>query len=76
MIATNIRVYGEGIERIDDLIRLRLCPECHEREKRRWKTSEDGHSLEWEPTLRNEDEIRCNKELADKCDLIDYEGPN
>lgn len=72
LVSTNIRIYGEGVDNIDDLIRLRLCPECHEEQRQRWLYDGDK-SLEWEPTLVEARHIRVDREKAAQCDEVDFD---
>jgi len=70
--STNILIYGEGVDNIEDQIRLRLCEPCHAEQKKRW-LSDNGKSLRWEPTLIEARHIRINPELAEKCDFIEFD---
>lgn len=71
--ATNILVYGEGIDNIEQLFRFRLCPSCHEKQVSRWITGDDGRNIEWKNHLVEARHIRVNEEYANACDEIEFD---
>jgi hypothetical protein len=69
MISTNFVVYGEGIDEKEDKIRIRLCPSCHKKQFRLWK------SIEWKGIkLKRACEIMIDERLASMCDDIDFDN--
>lgn len=67
MVSVNVRVYGKGVQVVDVIIRLRMCSGCFDREIPLWKEKN------WDGEMHRADEIRADKKLADKCDLVDFE---
>lgn len=61
MLSINVDVYDENQRK--EIVRIRLCPECHE------KFAEEIKRHEWDNRLMSEAELRSDVELAEKLGL-------
>lgn len=75
MISTNFVVYGEGIDERQEKIRFRLCPICHKKQMKRWKTSWNNKFIVWngDISLKRACEIIIDEKLSSMCDDIDFD---
>lgn len=68
MVSVHINVYGKGVKNVEEIIRLRICPECFEFEIDDWRKQA------WDKKMYRAEEIRESRELSERCDLIKYGG--
>ena len=58
MVSSSVRVYGKGVKNTEEIIQLRMCPDC----------------FKFDNKLYRADQIKESKELSEKCDFIEYEA--
>ena len=68
MVSSSVRVYGKGVKNTEEIIQLRMCPDCFKFELEDWR------SMRWNNKLYRADQIKESKELSEKCDFIEYEA--
>jgi hypothetical protein len=73
MKSTNIVNYGAGVDKIENMIRIRMCPTCHAEHIERCKVTNHGHSAEWGGVLLEARAIRVSRELSAQCPDIEFD---
>ena len=65
MVSVSVKVFGRGVDVLDEIIRLRICPGCFDKEAEMWR------GRKWDDKMYRAEQIRGVPELSDRCDFIE-----
>lgn len=65
MVSVSVKVFGKGVDVLDEIIRLRICSVCFDKEAEMWR------GRKWDDKMYRAEQIRGVQELSDRCDFIE-----